>query len=260
MHAPEALEHRIAPAAILVQPAGYSLFKDGSLAGQGANELLAKTFGDATATVLLAAGDKLVFDTNGNQKADAGEFTYLTVTTGKAMVFLNDTDHDGVLERDEITALVVGGGFGGTITGDLGSLLSDDGGIATALDDNGALVINGGNQLVLQKTAITSLTVTGTLVGSIFAGSTVSKVKIGASPALGATIPSVQEIRVGSQADGSINLGTITRDLIYMPGGPADGGSITDITLANGAVALLAGGGDDVSAAPVETAALSAMS
>src|SRR5690349_10952527 len=120
----EPLETRIAPATFLV--GGLDLkVRDvtNPAAVTDANDL--QTEKDAATNVgvdfafLQSAGDKLFFDSNFNGKADATDFLLVQVDTGKAMVFLNDRDGDGLFSPDELTGLAVSTNFSATLKGDV---------------------------------------------------------------------------------------------------------------------------------------------
>src|SRR4029434_2389790 len=88
---PEILEVRIAPATFLVSPNSLIVTDQaGNDAQDLANEVQAATNDGANSAVLLATGDKLVFDSNRNGKIDKTDALLVQVNGGRAMVFLTD--------------------------------------------------------------------------------------------------------------------------------------------------------------------------
>ena len=65
----------------------------------------------ATKAVFLTPGDKLVYDLNGNRKADRGETTLLNMTRSLAIAFCTDVNTDlsrGQTPRSETNAKIQG--------------------------------------------------------------------------------------------------------------------------------------------------------
>ena len=242
-HRIEILETRIAPASFLVTSDGLQILDSTSVdATLGANEAAAETVSLSDAVVLLATGDKLFFDTDGDRIADGSELI-LTVTTGKAMAFFDDRDSDLRFSRLEFRGLAVSAGFGGTLKG---SIFGD---IVTGLDGGDNLTA-AANTFTLQPGDITGLTITGT-AETIAAGGNISKLKAG-GPAVAEGGNAVDLILTGTALDdsaSSVRLGGKNFNTVaFNPTAGSNGGSITDVTLIGGASSIATGAGGDAAA------------
>jgi hypothetical protein len=100
------------------------------------------------AAFLMAKGGSLVYDANQNSKADTGETVLVSLTGGKAMVFMTDLDSDGILDRDEISGLAIRG----TATESFSGVIQTDvaGDIATVLAADDTLSLKSGTLSVVQ--------------------------------------------------------------------------------------------------------------
>src|SRR4051794_35776252 len=128
----EILESRIAPALFFVSSASLSVVDaHGNDAMNLANETTANSVAGTDVALLLGRGDQLVFDANHNHRLDARDSILISVTAGRAMAFLHDTDGDHAFGRGDVTGLAVGQGFHAKIAGDI------NGDIVTALDADG---------------------------------------------------------------------------------------------------------------------------
>ncbi len=76
------------------------------------------------AAFLQSMGDKLFFDSNNSGKSEASDLLLVQVNAGKAMVFLNDRDGDGVFSPDELTGLAASDGFRAIIKTDVAGSVS----------------------------------------------------------------------------------------------------------------------------------------
>ncbi len=238
----EILETRIAPAILFVSATSLEVNdSSGASAEDTAAETEARVFAGSTVAVSLAKGDKLVFDTNHNLKSDKGDLTLLTVSKGSAIAFLTDLDGDGRFDPNEITGLAVSDGFGAKIGTDI------SGSIVTALKADGSLNVLH-TDLLVTPGSIDWLTVQGAISGRLLAEGSISNVKIGSSLYGAQFLPSVEAIQTGSAAaTGSISFSGPLKSLDLnrtgvMPG--MDGGDITNISLANGAIQIRAGDGE----------------
>src|SRR5688572_22374116 len=101
----EILESRIAPATFLVNPRTLEVTdaSSGASAQDSVPEDFARTFADVDAAFLMASGDKLIFDSNANERADLGETVLVSVVSGQAMIFMTDRDANGLFDPFEIT-------------------------------------------------------------------------------------------------------------------------------------------------------------
>ena len=231
-HPIEILETRIAPAVFFLSGTANAVTDS---TGADINSAADATAVNSTIAVKLAAGDKLVLDTNGNHILDTGEVTFAKVTGGKAILFATNLDATAGFTANEITGLAVSNGFKAAITG------SVNGSIVTALDKTGAYT-----HAVIQPGAIAGLDVSEHVTGSILAGKSISNVKIGVATENAAL--SVNTIATGSATGGrsvSFNGGGTSSNFqfTFAKAGEA-GGSITNVTLGHGAANILAGNGN----------------
>jgi len=239
---PEILETRIAPANFLVSPVtlGVTDATTGAFAMDTVQETNAASQTAADFAVLLQAGDKLVWDKNFNGKLDKTDPVMVTVTEGRAMVFLNDLDDDGGFDLPEISGVATGGNFSGAINTDV------QGSVLAALDANGALLAAKGVVFLSDTGSITKLDVKGAITDKLAAGLGISNVKIG-KPIAGGTTVSVNGILTGD-TDSNALLGAVefSLDSLAPTGGPID-----MVTLSAGAREISVGtaGGSSVGSA-----------
>lgn len=188
----EPLENRIAPAFVFFSGT------DTEFKGISLNDAaLAATFGSGAA-IVLASGNSLVVDVNGDGKFKAADDILIgTVSRGRGVFFFTDLDNSTELAPDELTGLLVSNGFSGIVADSI------EGPVVTGLSPSGTPV------LVEGRSDIAGLNVGGRIAGSILADGSVKNVTVqnidfGDSP-------SVAEIVTGSGADGktySLNGGT----------------------------------------------------
>ncbi len=239
----EPLETRIAPASFFVSSITTEVFTAAGVSAQDdtatvGDELDARDFFGVDRAVLLATGDKLIFDYNHNNAADGADLTLVTVTGGQALAFLDDLDGDGHFDPNELVGLAVSDGFAATIKGDV------SGTIITSLTAGGLLSYTG-VKLNLLDASIAGLTVTGNVERDIVAGGSIANVKLGKSIYGRSQEPSVRDIITGTEANSqTFSFGEVDKDTNdFTPATGAAGGSITKVTLALGARELLAGDG-----------------
>ncbi len=254
----EVLESRIAPAMLFLsgQP-GDKVVRDANGNTLSGDVAAAATAG-ADLALLMSKGDALVYDANGNHAVDSGELTLVSVTAGKALVFVTDFSNggnggaDGKFEQNEITGLAVSDAFAAKINTDI------NGSIVTALDDTDHLSTNANGKIVVLASTIDGLNIDGQVVGNIFSGKTMSDIFItGQHFNTGSDIRSV----TGNLATGTAIVnndvhmkpddlsfdggGTTLKMTPFVPRAGSAGGSITNVRLDHGAHNLLAGDGGD---------------
>ena len=179
----------------------------------------------ATKAIFLAAGDSLVYDLNGNHKADKGEQVLVKMTEGTAMAFFTDLNTDATIgqtaqfDLNEFTGLALGDHVTATINGNVEN-------IDTLLDANGAFTT------VRQASDIKSLTITGTVFRNIQAGAEISGITFKV-PKIDAFDYDVDEIRTGnlSENDLSFDGGTTILPLTFTQAPGTAGGSISNIVI-----------------------------
>ena len=248
----EALESRIAPAAFFVGSGigmdALKVFKGADLAGTSMAEMDAKTATEATAAVLLGLGDSLIYDADNSHSLTTGDTLLLKVTGGKAMVFLTDIAAGatpGGFDLNEITGLAVSDKFKAEMTADM------NGTVITALDAAGNFKQNPNNgAIALQHSSIAQFSTTGQIVGSVFAGGSISKLSAGAALVNTGTMAISIDgaIATGTAAAGrsiSLNGGGKSLAVEFMSNPGEKGGSITGVTLAKGVREISAGDGGD---------------
>lgn len=239
----EILETRIAPAAIFFV-SGTSLdIKDstGADAAGSPEETDAASATGATKAVLLGKGDSLVYDLNGNHKADKGEQVLLKITTGSAMAFFTDLNTDASISQiaqfdlNEFTGLAAGDGLVATITGDI------HGSIDTLLSSTDDMF-----KTTRQVASIDGLKITGSVDGNIQAGGNISNVTFTA-PKTDAQNFDVHNIFTGNAADNGISMngGGTSLSLSFTQAPGADGGDISNIKIPRSIGSIHAGGGGD---------------
>ena len=237
----ESLESRLTPANFFVSGAALTV-KDavGNDAQNLANETAAQTATGATKAILLNAGDALVFDSNDNHVRDPQERVLVSVTAGKAMVFLSDGfgPTPGAFDENEISGLAVSNNFVGKINTDV------NGAITTTLNAAGQFT-----QTALQNASIAGLTVAGRVSGDLVAGKNISNVRIGSGLFTPASQQSVARILVGASGDLDIvrygSPGNSFTLSFTQPAG-ANGGNVTNVRLEHGASDVEAGDGGDI--------------
>lgn len=234
----ESLESRLAPALFFASGAALTVIDAvGNDAQNLANETAAQTATGATKAILLNAGDSLVFDTNDNHIRDAKERVLVSVTAGKAMVFLSNGPGPtaSAFDENEITGLAVSNGFIGTVNTDV------NGSITTTLDATGQFT-----QTVLQNASIAGLNIAGRVSGDLVAGKNVSNVRIGSGLFTPAPQASVARILLGTAgAQDSVHYGSPGNAfaLSFTQSAGANGGNVTNVRLENGTSDIEAGDG-----------------
>ena len=180
-----------------------------------------------------SGGVKVVFDVDHDGVADAGEPVFLSVTTGKAMVFFHDLNGDNSFGLDEFAGLSLGDGFAGIVGTDVKA-------VATTLTSSDTFT-----RSTLQPSNVASLTVKGAIHEHFFVGGNVSNVSIGSPLRAHDESQSVQSIRTGTAANGMVAVfGNETLTFTFTPVSGADGGDITNVTIAAGTDSILAGNGN----------------
>lgn len=233
----EPLESRIAPAAFFVSGKSIAITDaTGADAVGDARETAAATAVGATKAVLLAAGDSLVFDANGNSKADKGEVVLLKLTAGQAMAFFTDGNTNGSIgqtgafQASEFTGLALGPDVKATVSGNIA------GSIDTLLDAGGNLVS------VRQAWNVASLTITGSVGQFLQAGGAISNVTF-IAPKTGAAVLDVGAIYTGTAASNAPRLGAGTFTTTFTQAQGIDAGDISNLTLPRGTGTIVAGNG-----------------
>ena len=247
----EILESRIAPAVLLVHPGGMRVTDAATKANamDTGGETAAASAVNSDLAFLMSKGDTLVYDANQNSKADTGETVLVSITTGKAMVFMTDRDSDGIFDRDEITGLAVRG----TATEAFSAVIQTDvsGDIATVLASNDTLSFADGNLSLVSPSgtlpSINNLKITGAVFGDLAATGTVNLLTIGKSLHRSGNNYSILKVVTGTEADNSNGALFFGRDGLplsaFTPSTGTAGAGITQVTLAAGAAALRAGDG-----------------
>ncbi|MDB6151312.1 MAG: hypothetical protein JWQ44_2760, partial [Chthoniobacter sp.] len=234
----EPLEARIAPATFLVSASSLVVTDSLGVSAQNLpNESSAQIAAGSDAAVLLATGDKLVFDANNNHTIDVSDSLLVQVIQGQAMVFVTDRDGDLAFDRNEVSGLAVSDLFVGALKTDI------DGDIVTALDAVGNFTSVGGN-LTIQPGTIGGITSTGAVNGAIVSGGSMTNIKLG-KPLFGpATLPSVGELFTGDAGAGeSFRFGDLGLNATFTQAAGIEAGSISAVTLARGANSIETGTG-----------------
>lgn len=245
-HSIEPLESRIAPAQLyFVQSNALNvLTAAGANADNIQEETDARLFAGSSAAVLLAAGDRLIFDANNDHIQNAGDTELVKVVGGSAMVFLTDGfgANNGAFDLGELTGLAVSTKFKATINGNvLGSVI-------TALK-GGALETIAGALAVQHGASIDGLTVNGKLGAAaanyahLLAGAGISNVTFNNTSG---AIDIDGRIATGSGANNflvTLNGGGKTFLTSFGPSTGERGGDISNVKLKTGARLILAGDG-----------------
>ncbi len=234
----ERLESRLAPANFFVSGAALTV-KDaaGNDAQNLANETAAQSQTGADKAILLNAGDAMIFDTNDNHVRDPQERVLVSVTAGRAMVFLSDGfgPTAGSFDENDVSGLAVSNGFIGTVNTDI------NGPITTTLNAAGQFT-----QTALQNASIAGLNIAGRVFGDIVAGKNISNVRIGSGLFTLTPEQSVARILVGTSGNLDVvryaPVGNPFTLSFTQPAG-ANGGNITNVRLENGAADVEAGDG-----------------
>ncbi|MGC3990430.1 MAG: hypothetical protein QM796_12255 [Chthoniobacteraceae bacterium] len=167
----EPLESRIAPATIYIGSAVASVSKGYTDTGTpfssvASNSNFAAAMGSSSDTYYLSlhAGDKVMLYTNTQLS------TFITVTSGNAVVFFHDDNSDGRAESTEISGVALGKNVSMTIAGPV------NGDVATNLNDDGTLTLNSTG---LNAYAVKSLVVSGGgITGGVYAGGAINKLNV----------------------------------------------------------------------------------
>lgn len=193
----------------------------------------------ATGAVLLRAGDRLLYDADGDNAVDpfdphtglGADRELVRVDAGRAVVFLRNFDGDIGHEPDEVSGLALSDGFRGTVGTDV------RGDVATVLGPGDALTLAGLTAHV-EFATIAGLTVDGRVAGDVLAGNRISNLAVGHNLFVPGTLPSAQVIATGSATDGRTvsfgGPGGFTAD--YTQPAAVAGGNISNVRLAAGCV------------------------
>ncbi len=194
----EVLESRIAPALFLVSSTALAISTAaGGSAQDSANETAAQNAALSGRAVLLSAGDALLYDANANQVIDGGDPLLFSVTSGKAMVFMTDLNHNGRFEAAEISGLAVSDGFAGLLKTDV------QGPIATALTTSGAFTVDTQTgKLSLQDATIQGLSSVGAVQGYVVSGGEMENIALGAAFNGAGTLSSTAGLLTGTGRGG----------------------------------------------------------
>lgn len=251
----EELEPRIAPATFVMGSDGSTITGVGADANLAEHQTVdAKIAGYDNSSdgfaFLFKKGDKLVFDSDGDELAGKTEPVVLSVTAGAALVFFTDHDNDDSTAF-AITGVAMGDKFSGVINADV------HGSLFTALGADGHLsYVAGtwnpslpGNTIIdIQNASISNVTVNGFVDGTVFVGGSISGLKItGVGAESTESILSAQGIFTGTainNENSAYNLvfgGVETNHFIYDKTGV--GGSISNVEIAGGVKKILAGEG-----------------
>lgn len=181
----EPLENRIAPATIYIGAAVASVSKGYTQSGTPFTPVSTSGFaadmGASSDTYFLSlhAGDKVMLYT------DTQLSTFITVTSGNAVVFFHDDNNDGRAESTEISGVALGKNVSMTIAGPV------NGDVATNLNDDGSLTLNSTG---LNNYAIKSLVVSGGgISGGVYSGGAINKLNVAGN---------VTDILTGTAANG----------------------------------------------------------
>ena len=239
----ETLESRIAPARFFVSGTSLQIFDSAGVEQLG--DAAAATAAGVTKALLLNPGDKVFYDLNGDHMVGAGDVKWMVVTAGQAMPFFNDVNASGQFDLSELTGIAVGDGVRATITGEV------NGSIATGLNAMGHFDVFNGALNLDALSSIAGLTITGHVHGDIVAGNAIKNVTVNDPPFAHASDASVSgKIATGTAARGLSEsfdgTGVTPLTLFYVQRLLPDGGKIKNVTLANGASAILTGNGRDV--------------
>ena len=241
-HVVEALESRIAPARFFVSGTSLQIFDSAGIEQLGD---AAATAAGVTKALLLNPGDKVFYDLNGDHMVGAGDVRWMVVTAGRAMTFFNDVNASGQFDLSEFTGIAVGDGVKATIRGEV------NGSIATGLNAMGQFDVFQGQLNLDALSSIAGLTITGHVKGDIVAGNAIKNVRVNDLAFAHASDASVSgKIATGTAARGLSEsfdgTGATPLTMFYVQRILADGGKIKNVTLANGASAILTGNGRDV--------------
>lgn len=211
----------------------------GNDAQNTAAENAAQTSAGSTRAIFLQAGQSLVFDENDNNRRDPQERVLVSVSGGSAIIFLSDGfgPTPGAFDENEISGLAVSHEFKGTIRTDV------NGSITTTLDSSGNFT-----PTVLQRSAISQLTVAGRVAGEIGTGRGMTELKIGGGLFTPAAELSVNSLRTGSAVDVAVRYsfsGPALLPAFTQPAGTG-AGSIAKVRLDNGAALIETGNGGAV--------------
>ena len=242
-HAVETLESRIAPARFFVSGIALKIFDSAGVEQLG--DAAAAAAAGVTKALLLNPGDKVFYDLNGDHMVGAGDVKWMVVTAGLAMTFFNDVNASGQFDLAELTGIAVGDGVRATITGEV------NGSIATGLNAMGHFDVFQGQLNLDALSSIAGLTITGHVHGDIVAGNAIKNVTVNDPAFAHASDASVSgKIATGTAARGLSEsfdgTGATPLTMFYVQRIIADGGKIKNVTLANGASAILTGNGRDV--------------
>jgi hypothetical protein len=260
--APEVLETRIAPAVFFLHGDNLTITDGSGASVTGApNEITAAAAAGSNVALLMKAGDSLFYDFNGDNAADdPGDILLANISGGRAMLFFTDRAAGpavGSFQPVELTGAAVSDGFNGNFEVEI------NGPVVTALstsDDFTFVNLDADPQMeqfIVQKASINGLRVNGVVNGAILAGGSMSNITVlGTNPG---PFGSVNSFRTGnasilganlilnSGAAAPVSVGGVLAPEIIAPG--ANGGDITNVFLADGALILQTGDGMDGSAA-----------
>ena len=231
------LETRIAPAAFYVSGTSLEIQNAAGVAQKRDTEAAMAVGADHA--LLLHAGDRLIFNPDGDVRTHLTDARWVTVTASDALVLLKDLNGDQRYSLDELTGLAVGNRFSGTVFSDI------HGSVATMLDRTGHF-----SPLALPGGSISRLTVTGALVAdaegyaNILAGRGISNLTVLGQDASGLSLNGV--VATGDQTTIPTGFGgpliALEPGLFeHVPG--AGGGNVVNAHFSGGLHGILTGRG-----------------
>lgn len=249
----EILEARVVPVVFVITGANLDLFRlSGGEFLEAVGDPVAAQAAGATRAVSLVAKDTLLFDGDGLASTTSDRLTLATLNAGRATIFLTDELGPDDLQFDpgEISGIAMGNGAKLSVQTDV------NGTIATVLTAAGNFTPN-----TLQDASIAGLTVAGRVLGDILAGGSISNVTIGSGLYV-ALDDSVRSLRTGTAtqpaadpaafdpepadygARGDMISSQPSFEFNFDDGVTKAGGNISNVKLATGAGAVIAGVGE----------------
>jgi hypothetical protein len=238
----EILESRIAPALFFVGANGTVTEVNGTTVSNGndSSNASAVSVGDThlTLAVDLNIGDTLYFAPNSGHTVVHGDTKLMTVKAGGAIAFFTDPSltNSNALQIQDFSGIAVSDGFNGKVFTDVYGPIGTD-------------AVLSGTTLTFSSLAngsIAGLTMVGHIHGDLFAEGSISGVTITNSPnstpselSVFGKVISVTNATITESFDAGFSSTTTS----YAAPAGTDGGSITNVHLANGATAIDAGSG-----------------
>lgn len=227
----ETLEDRIAPATIVVGSVGATGYDDqpfvdaASSLAQAEQAAIYDLFNGSTQHyyLVLQASDKVLFEPADNS-------VFLAVNSGTAIAFFYDQNNDNIVGVNELTGLALGANASVNVG------YSVNGDVLTSVNSTTGLFEK---SLIADTQAIRQLTVSGSVVGNIYAGGAISNVQVGSVEMIGTgTVGNGATFDIG----GGTGFGTDVLAAITIPAGKAAPG-ITNVSISGGVDSIIASNG-----------------